>query len=75
MDPLILPSALRHGVTERDILHAHRNIVGHFLEDDIVILIGPDETGRLLEVGVSKLRSGREIVHAMVARQKYLRRL
>ena len=41
----------------------------------MVMLIGPDESGNLLEVGVSKLWPGRKIVHAMTARQKYLRRL
>ena len=41
----------------------------------MVMLIGPDERGNLLEVGVSKLRPGRQIVHAMTARQKYLSRL
>ena len=75
MHPLILPSARRHGISDRDILHAHRNVIGHFPEDDMVMLIGPDERGNLLEVGVSKLRPGRQIVHAMTARQKYLSRL
>lgn len=74
MDPPIHPSALRHGISQHDILHAHRNAVRHIHEDDIVILIGPDWSGRLLEVGVSKLRPDRMIVHAMIARQKYLRR-
>ena len=39
------------------------------------MLIGPDESGRLLEVGVSRSRPGRVIVHAMTARQKYISRL
>jgi len=57
--------------------HALRNwIVLHDLTDPqgmpFVMYVGPDFSGRLLEVGVN---SDDEIVHAMPARAKYLPRV
>ena len=79
MNPLVLPSARRHGISDHDILHAYRNAVDFFPaedpEEDLMTVIGPDESGRLLEVGFRRARSGRRlVVHAMPARPKYLRR-
>lgn len=73
MEPYVLPSARKHGVTDGQILHAYRNAVDFFLEDDLMVVIGSDETGLLLEVGFSRSRSGRAVVHAMPTRRKYLR--
>lgn len=79
MSPLVHPSALRHGVSESDILHAYRNAVDFFPAEDpeaeLMTVVGADESGRLLEVGFRRSRSGRRVVvHAMPVRRKYLRR-
>jgi len=34
-------------------LHAHRNPIRVFELDDLVMLIGADESGRMLEIGVA----------------------
>ena len=74
-DPVVLPSAFRHGVDEDSMLHALRFPVRHFLQDDeMVMFIGPDETGTLLEVGIVEWHGVIAIVHAMrPARSKYVR--
>lgn len=56
-------------------LHALRFPVRHFVQDDaMTMLIGPDETGTLDEVGVIEWHGIIAIAHAMrPARPKYLR--
>lgn len=54
-------------------LHAYRNPVRVFGLDDLVMLIGADEAGRLLEIGVATGESVEFIVHAMAARPRLLR--
>ena len=66
--------ANRHGVSDNDMLHAHRNPIRVFVLDDLVMLIGADTTGRLLEVGVVTGEGVEFIVHAMPARPRFLRR-
>ncbi len=52
-EPIILESALRHGVSEDDMLHALRFAAHHVRQaDDMVMFIGPDRAGGLIEVGV-----------------------
>ena len=59
---------------DNDIIHCFDNpILVEDLDDDLVVLVGPDRTGRLLEVGVVVGNDGPVIVHAMKARAKYLR--
>jgi len=59
---------------DTDIIHCFDNpILVEDLDDDLVMLVGPDRTGRLLEVGVVVGNDGPVIVHAMEARTKYLR--
>ena len=62
-EPLILPSAFKHGVSENDILHAWR--------------VGPGVSGAVwYEIGTAS-RAGYDvelIVHAMKARKGYLRK-
>lgn len=67
MDPVILASARKHGV------HAYRNPIRVFEFEDLTMLIGPDAAGRLLEVGTATAEGIEFIVHAMPARQKFLR--
>jgi hypothetical protein len=73
MDPVILGSARKHGVTNDDMLHAYRNPIRVFALDDLTMLIGPDSAGRVLEVGVAKGEGIEFIVHAMAARPQFLR--
>ena len=74
MDPVIPASARKHGVSDTDMLHAHRNPIRVFVLDDLVMLIGADATGRLLVVGVVTGEGVEFIVHAMPARPRFLRR-
>ncbi len=73
MDPVVVASARKHGVSDTDMLHAYRNPVRVFDLDDLVLLIGADESGRLLEVGVATAEGLEFIVHAMPARPRFLR--
>lgn len=74
-EPHILPSARNYDVDDADMLHAWRNPLDVFEQDDeLTMLIGADHAGRLLEVGVIQATQGAVIVHAMPARRKYLRR-
>ena len=72
MDPVILVSARRHRISDRDILHAYRNPIRVFALDDLTMLIGPDESASLLELGIAHAESIDFIVHAMPARPKFL---
>jgi hypothetical protein len=54
-------------------LHAYRHPARVFDLDDLTMLIGADASGRLLEVGVAVAEGVEFIVHAMVAREKFLR--
>ena len=73
MDPVILESARKHGVAEEDMLHAYRNPIRVFDLGDLVMLIGADQNSRLLEVGIAEGEGVEFIVHAMPAREKFLR--
>ena len=72
MDPIILASARRHGIRDDNMLHAYRNPVRVFEADDLTMLIGPDESATLLEIGVAHAEGIDFIVHAMAARPKFL---
>jgi len=73
-EPTIAASAGRHGIGQSDILHAfdHPMWVEH-LDEGLLMMIGPDSTGRLLEIGIVEGFDGPVVVHAMHARAKYLR--
>lgn len=72
VDPVILVSARKHGIDDEDMLHAYRNPIRVFDHDDLIMLIGPDEAARLLEIGVVEAEGIEFIVHAMAARPKLL---
>lgn len=72
MDPVILASARKHGVKDDDMLHAYRNPIRVFDLDDLTMLIGPDQSAGLLEIGVAQAESVDFIVHAMPARPRFL---
>ena len=72
--PIVLQSAARHGVAEADALHAWAFAIDSYtLEEHMIIYIGPDRAGRLLEVGIVEWHEALAIVHAMPARSKFLR--
>jgi hypothetical protein len=73
VDPVILASARRHGITDDDMQHAYRHPIRVFDLDGLTMLIGADLSGRLLEVGVAVGEGIEFIVHAMPAREKFLR--
>jgi hypothetical protein len=70
----IAASARRHGIGHTDILHDfdHPMWVEH-LDEGLLMMIGPDATGRMLEIGIVEGFDGLVVVHAMHARAKYLR--
>jgi hypothetical protein len=74
-EPVIASSARKHGIDDGEILHAYRNAVDAWvLEEGLVMLIGADPEGALLEVGVVRTDEGTPvIVHAMKARQRFVR--
>lgn len=72
MDPVILQSARKHKVPDDDMLHAYRHPIRVFDLDDLTMLIGPDQSARLLEVGVAAADGIDFIVHAMPARAKFV---
>jgi len=73
-DPTITESARKHGVDAADIFHPFSNPISvEDLDEGLVILVGPDHAGRLLEIGAAIGSEGPVVVHAMEARQRYLR--
>jgi hypothetical protein len=71
----ILPSAGKHGISDDDIRHAFENAVASITvpdQPDFAMIIGPDEGGRLLEIGVLADDDNDYVIHAMPARAKYL---
>jgi len=73
MDPVILAPARKHGVNDDDMLHAYRNPIRVLGLDDLIMLIGADAAGNLLEIGVATGEGVEFIVHAMPARPRFLR--
>ncbi len=73
MDPVILASARKHGVADEDMIHAYHHPIRVLVLDDLTMLIGPDLSVRLVEVGVSNREGIDFIVHAMPARPKFFR--
>jgi hypothetical protein len=73
VDPTILASARRHGVSDDDMLHAYQHPIRVFEVNGMVMLIGADQAGRLLEIGVASAEGIDFIVHAMPARPRFLR--
>jgi len=53
-------------------LHAYRHPIRVFYLDDLTMLIGSDQSARLLEIGVAEAEGIEFIVHAMPARPKFL---
>lgn len=73
-EPIIAPSALKHGLDESEILHAYRNPVRIWdLGEGFTLIVGPNESAIFLEVGYVDGEGAHVIVHAMRARERFLR--
>ena len=68
-----MATARKHGVNDDDMLHAYRNPIRVFGLDDLIMLIGADQAGNLLELGVATGEGVEFVVHAMPARPRFLR--
>jgi hypothetical protein len=72
--PLIATSARKHGIQDNDMIHAFNHpILVDDLDDGLMMFVGADTAGNLLEVGVIDSSDGPIVIHAMPARPKYLR--
>lgn len=72
-DPIIAPSALKHGLGAEDILHAYRNPIRVWdLGDGFTMMLGPNAAAIILEVGYVEGDTAVVIVHAMRARKRFL---
>ncbi len=70
---MVVASARKHGITDDQILHAYRNPIRVLDFDDLTMIIGADDTGRPLEIGLIVAEGIEFIVHAMTARPKFMR--
>jgi hypothetical protein len=68
-------SARKHGVSDEDMLHALRHSWRAFQTDDadVTMFIGPSTKSEPLEIGVVTDELGTAIIHAMKAREKFLK--
>lgn len=72
----VAASAHRHGFTDEDIRHALRNFVAVAADprdDDVTLVLGPDQAVNLIEVGILSTDEGPLIIHAMAARTNRFR--
>lgn len=73
-DPVIAQSALKHGLGEHDVLHAYHNPIRAWdLGEGFTMIIGANQAALILEVGYVQGTTAVVIVHAMRAREKFLR--
>jgi hypothetical protein len=73
-DPVLAPSAFKHGLAEAEILHAYRNPIRVWdLGDGFTMVIGATAAALMLEIGHVQGDTAVVIVHAMRAREKFLR--
>lgn len=72
--PIIADSARKHGVRDDDMLHAYNNPIRMYdLDEGFTLIIGPSQSSEVLEIGVVDGDLAPVIVHAMPAREKFLR--
>ncbi len=73
-DPIIAPSARKHGVGEEDIRHAYRNPIRVWeLGEGFTMMVGANRAAIFFEIGYIEGVEAVVIVHAMRARRKFLR--
>ena len=73
MTTTIAPSAFKHGIPEGDIMHAYRNPIRPHRQHDRVLVVGGDWGGNLLEIGVAQSEEHDVIIHAIPARDRFLK--
>ncbi len=74
VEPIIAGSARKHGVSDDDIRHAYAHPLRVFdLDDGFTMIIGANRAAIIYEIGVVDGVLAPVIVHAMRARDKYLR--
>ena len=72
----VTAAARRHRIEDEDILHAYRNAMTiEYRDDGFVMITGAKRDGDLLEVGLryDLATDTHFILHAMLARPRYLR--
>ncbi|MCA1677698.1 MAG: hypothetical protein LC790_01155 [Actinobacteria bacterium] len=73
-DLIIAGSARKHGVSDDDIRHAYANPIRIFdLDDGFTMIIGANRAAIIYEIGVVGGVPAPVVVHAMKARDKFLR--
>ena len=74
VEPIIAESARKHGVSDEDMLHAYAHPVRVFeLDEGFTMVIGANQAAIIFEIGVVDGAQAPVIVHAMRAREKFLR--
>lgn len=74
VEPIVAESARKHGVSDADMRHAYAHPLRVFeLDDGFTMVIGPNRAAILYEIGVVDGVTAPVIVHAMEAREKFLR--
>jgi hypothetical protein len=74
VEPIIAESARKHGVSDEDMLHAYAHPIRVFeLDEGFTMIIGANLAAIIFEVGLVDGESAPVIVHAMKAREKFLR--
>jgi hypothetical protein len=74
VDLIIAESARNHGVSDEDIRHAYANPIRVFeLDEGLTMIIGANRAAIIYEIGVVDGVPAPVVVHAMRARDKFLR--
>jgi hypothetical protein len=73
LTPEILPSARKHGISDEDMMHAFRNRIRERRLEEKFLVVGPDNSGNLLELIYKVTEESIVILHAMKVRPKHLR--
>ena len=73
-EPILAPSAFKHGLVDAEIRHAYRNPIRVWdLGDGFTMMIGATAAAVVLEIGYVQGDTAMVIVHGMHAREKFLR--
>lgn len=73
-DPIIAESARKHGVSDDDVMHAYAHPIRVFdLDDGFTMIIGANLAAVIFEIGVIDGVTSPVIVHAVNARDRFLR--
>lgn len=71
---VIAASARKHGVSDEDIRHAYAHPIRVFeLDEGFTMIIGANRAAIIYEVGVVDGVAAPVVVHAMKARERFLR--